>query len=130
MLLQPGHQLDEVAGAEAVVELVDKNALPSVAAGAGRSRQREQIGAASDPGGGAALDRRGADLLVALPAEQLAEAGNLLLVDAVEGFRRHIAAGDAGAARRNDDIDLRIGNPCLQLRGDLVELVADDLARG
>src|SRR5438094_2641542 len=121
MLLQPGHQLDEVAGAEAVVELVDKNALPSVAAGAGRSRQGEQIGAAGDPGRRAALDRRGADLLVALPAEELAKAGDLLLVDTVERFRRHIAAGNAGAAGRDDDIDLRIGDPRAELRDDLVE---------
>jgi hypothetical protein len=31
MLLQPRHQLDEVARAEAVVELVDEDALPGVA---------------------------------------------------------------------------------------------------
>src|ERR1700733_11453406 len=83
-LLQPRHQLDEIARAEAVVELVDEDAVPGVAAGAGRARQREEIGAAGDPGSGAALDRRGADLLIALPTEQLAEPGDLLLVDAVE----------------------------------------------
>src|SRR5436309_14419581 len=98
MLLQSGHQLDEIAGAEAVVELVDEDALPGVAAGARRPRQREQIGAAGDPGRRPALDGRGADLVVALPAEQLAEAGDLLLVDAVEGFGGDVAAGDPGAA--------------------------------
>src|SRR5262249_21763370 len=122
MLLQAGHQLDEVARAEAVVELGPEDALPGIAAGAGRSRQGEQIGAAGDPRGRAALDRRGADLLVALPAEQLAEAGDLLLVHIVEGLRRHVAAGDAGAASRNDDIDLRVGDPRPELRDDLVEL--------
>src|SRR5436309_11526851 len=101
MLLQAGHQLDEVAGAEAVVELVDEDALPGVPAGARRAGQREQIGAAGDPGGGAALDRRSADLLVALPAEQLAKAGNLLFVDAVESFGGHVAAGNPGAAGRD-----------------------------
>src|SRR5580700_8724664 len=98
LLLQPGHQLDEIAGAEAVVELMDEDAVPGVAAGAGRAGQREQIGAAGDPSGGAALDRRGADLLVALPAEQLAEPGDLLLVDAVERLGGHVAPGDPGAA--------------------------------
>src|ERR1700722_10205885 len=83
-LLQPRHQLDEVARAEAVVELMDEDAVPGVAAGAGRAGQREQVGAAGDPGGRAALDRRGADLLVALPAKQLSEPGDLLFVDAVE----------------------------------------------
>src|SRR4051794_24622657 len=97
MLLQARHQLDEIARAEAVVELVHEDAFPGVAAGAGRTGQCEQIGAAGDPGGGAALDRRGADLLVALPAEQLAETCNLLFVDAVECFRGYVAAGDPGA---------------------------------
>jgi hypothetical protein len=49
VFLQPRHQLDEVARAEAVVELVDEDALPGVAAGARRARQREEIGAAADP---------------------------------------------------------------------------------
>src|SRR5262249_40438178 len=121
---------DEIAGAEAVVELMYEDALPRVTAGARRPRQGEQIGAARDTGRRAALDRRGADFLIALPAEQLAEAGDLLLVKPLESLRRHVAAGDAGAARRDDDIDLRIGDPRPKLRDDLVELVADDLARG
>src|SRR5437764_10509769 len=90
MLLQAGHQLNEVAGTETIIKLVDQDAVPGVATGAGRSRQREQIGAAGHPGRRAALDCRGADLLVAEPAEQLAKAGDLLLVDAVERFRRYV----------------------------------------
>src|SRR5207244_12027144 len=109
MLLQPWHQLDEIARPEPVVELMDEDALPGIAASARRPRQCEQIGAAGDPGGGAALDRRGADLLVAEPAEQLAKPGDLLFVDAVEGLRRHIAAGDPGAARSEER---RVGKEC------------------
>src|SRR5204862_7790167 len=93
VFLQSRHQLDEIARAEAVVELVDEDALPGIAAGAGRARQREQIGAAGDPGGGSALDRRGADLLLALPAVQVAEAGDLLFVDAVKCVGGDVAAG-------------------------------------
>ena len=37
MLLQPRHQLDQVAGPEAAVELPFENIVPAVAAGAGRS---------------------------------------------------------------------------------------------
>src|SRR5437879_6520680 len=85
LLLQARHQLDEVARAETVVELVDEDPLPGVAARRGRTRQREEIGAAGDPSGGAALDRRRADLVVALPAEDFAKPGDLLLVDAVKG---------------------------------------------
>jgi len=42
MLLQAGHELDQVAGPEAVVELVDKDVLPGVAAGARRAGQGEE----------------------------------------------------------------------------------------
>src|SRR6266446_10129153 len=105
MFLQARHQLDEIARPETVVELVDEDALPGVAAGAGRTRQRKEIGAAGDPGRRPALDRRGPDLLVAEPAEELAEAGDLLLVDAVECLRRDVAAGHPGTARGDHDID-------------------------
>src|SRR5215831_3827396 len=98
MLLQPRHQLDEIAGAKAIVQLVHEDAFPGVAAGAGRARQGEKIGAARHAGCRAALDRRGPDLLVAEPAEELAKAGDLLLIDAVEGLGRNIPPGDPGAA--------------------------------
>src|SRR6516225_7817641 len=130
MLLQPLHQLDEVARAEAVVELVHEDALPGVAARAGRARQGEEVGAAGDAGRRPALDRRGADLVVAEPAEELAEPGDLFLVDAVEGLRCHIAPGDPGAAGRDYDVDRRIGDPRPQLGDDFVLLVADDAPRG
>src|ERR1700731_5241255 len=106
MLLQARHQLDEIARAEAVVELVDEDALPGVATGARRAGQREEIGAAGDTRRGPALDRRGTDLVIAEPPEQFAKAGNLLLVDAMKGLGRYVAAGHAGAARRNDDVDI------------------------
>src|SRR5260370_21510377 len=96
-----------------------ETALPGVAAGARRARERKEIGAAGDPGRRPALDRRGADLLIAEPAEQLAEAGNLLLIDAVKGLGRDVPPGDADAAGRYHDADLRISDPCPQLRGGL-----------
>ena len=49
VLLQPRHQLDEIARPKPVVELVHEDAFPGVAAGARRARQGEQIGAARDP---------------------------------------------------------------------------------
>src|SRR6202167_1869419 len=125
VILQPRHQLDQVARPVAVVEL-GRDDLPAVAAGAGRAWQREQIGSAGNAGGGATLDGRGADLLVAHHAEQLAEAGDLLLINRVEGLGRDVAAGDAGAARRNDNIDGRIGNPGLELGDDRALVVLDD----
>src|SRR5271167_2784323 len=130
VLLQSRHQLNEIARAEAIVELVHEDFFPGVAAGAGRSRQRKQIGGAGDPGRGPALDRRSADLVVAEPAEQLAKTLYFFLIDAVKCFGRHIAPGDPGTAGRDHDVDLRIGDPGLELRHDLGLLVAHDAPRG
>src|ERR1700761_6887842 len=76
MFLQPRHELNEVAGTMPVVELVLDDVVPAVAARARRAGQGEEIGAAGDAGRRAALDRRGADLLIGEEAEKLAEAGN------------------------------------------------------
>src|SRR5688500_13642792 len=115
MLVQPRHQLDQVAGAQAVVELELQDLLPAVAGGAGRAGQGEEIGRVGDAADGARLDRGRADLLVGEPAEQLAEAIDLLLEHALEGFRRDVATGHAGAAGRDHDVDFGIGDPGLEL---------------
>src|SRR6478672_10794616 len=70
-LVQPRHELGEVAGAEADVELLAQDVVPAVLAGAGRAGQREDVGRVGDAGGGAALHGRRADLLEADPAEGL-----------------------------------------------------------
>src|SRR3954453_6577896 len=69
MLVQPRHDLDEIAGARAVVELGFEDAVPAVAAGAGRTWEAEDVGCARDAGRGAALDRRRSDLGVAQHVE-------------------------------------------------------------
>src|SRR5690242_15171786 len=74
MLLQPRHQLDQVAGAEPVVELVDQYVVPRVLHGTGAARQREQVSAAGDATKRARLHRGRADLLIAQHTEQLTEA--------------------------------------------------------
>src|SRR3954466_8250702 len=58
MLVQPRHDLHEIARPGAVIELLRQNAVPAVAAGARRSRQTEDESRAGSPGGGAALDSR------------------------------------------------------------------------
>src|SRR6185437_13289355 len=67
--VQARHELGEVAGSEADVELEAQDVVPAVLAGAGRAGQREDVGAVGDAGRGAALHGRGADLLEADPAE-------------------------------------------------------------
>ena len=62
-LHQPRHDLDEIAGPVADVELPFEDAVPAILHRAGRAGQGEEIGAARDPAAGARLDGRGADLL-------------------------------------------------------------------
>ena len=55
VFLEPRHQLDEIARPVADVELVDQDFVPSVLAGAGRARQREEVGAVGDARAGARM---------------------------------------------------------------------------
>src|SRR5690606_303661 len=95
---EPGHELDESAGEVAVIEVMDEDLVPSVLAGAGRAGQREEIGTLRHARRRARLDGRGADLLEAHAVEKGREAVDLLVIDGLEGFRRHVPAGEAGAA--------------------------------
>ena len=63
MLLEPRHQLHQVAGPEPVVELEYQDVVPGVLHRAGAARQRKQVGAAGNAAQRARLHRRGADLL-------------------------------------------------------------------
>ena len=63
MLLQPRHDLDQIAGAVANIELEFQNPIPAVAARSGRSRKAEDIGAAGDAAAGSRLNGRGRDFL-------------------------------------------------------------------
>src|SRR5690242_9117297 len=87
MLEEARHQLDQIARQVPVIELPFQDLLPAVATGARRAGQGEEIGAAGDTARGARLDRRGLDLLIRNPAEQFAEPVDLLLEQALEGFR-------------------------------------------
>src|SRR5690348_15895251 len=80
VLLKPGHELDEIARAVPIVELVLDDIVPAVAAGAGRAGKREEVGAAGDTGRGTALNGRADELLIVEPAEKLAEPGDLLVI--------------------------------------------------
>ena len=48
VLLQPRHQLDQVAGPVPGIELEQQDVVPGILAGAGAARQGEQIGAVGD----------------------------------------------------------------------------------
>src|SRR3546814_9349365 len=93
------HQLDEVAGFVAAVELVFEDTVPHVLHRSGRAGQRKDIGAARDTGARTRLHRRGADRLKTQPPEQLAETGDHLVRDLADGLRRHVASGDRKSTR-------------------------------
>src|SRR5712691_9715849 len=91
VLVEARHDLDEVARAIAVVELVQQDVVPSVLAGARRARQAEDVGGAGDARGGAGLNRRGADLAVAHHQEERGEAVHALFEEGLDRLRRDVA---------------------------------------
>src|SRR3569623_114521 len=130
VLVQPRHDLDEIARPRAVIELVGKDAVPAVAARARRARQREDECRARHPRCRATLDRRGADLGVTQHMKGDGKAIHPLVEQRLDRLGRHVAPGEAGAARRHHHIDAVVGDPLLQLRPDLFDIVGNDLARG
>src|SRR5690606_18815947 len=80
-LLEARHQLDEVAGTETAVELGSKDTVPRILHRAGRTRQREDIGAARHARASPRLDGGRTNRLVAQPAEQFAKARDFLVPD-------------------------------------------------
>src|SRR6476620_9737820 len=129
MFVEPRHDLDEVARPRAVIELMREDAVPAVLAGAGRARQAEDIGRTGDAGGGAALDRRGADLGVAQHMKCDGKPVHAFLEQRLYRLRRDVAAGEAGAAGGDDDINTGVGDPLTNDGADGFDVVGDDLAR-
>src|ERR1700740_3489452 len=78
VFFQPRHDLDEVAGSVAVIELPLENAVPGVPAAARRPRQAKNVGALGDAAAGARLDRRRRDLLICDHEEDGREAVDFL----------------------------------------------------
>ena len=58
--------------------------------------------------------------------EDRREAVHPLLEQGLDRFRRDVAAGKAGAACGDDDVDAGIGDPGLHLPSDGVDLVGHD----
>ena len=74
--------------------------------GPGTARQREQIGALRHAARRAALHGAGADFGHADMGEDRTEGVDFFLVDVAVRLDRDIAAGQAGAAGGDDDIDI------------------------
>src|SRR6185437_9290757 len=83
---ESGHDLDEVAGSMADIELPSEDTVPAILHRAGRTGQGEKIGAACNAGTGPRLHRRCADLSVGELMEKDRETINLLFEHAAEGL--------------------------------------------
>ena len=129
MFVETRKNLDKIAGPMPVIELEGEDLVPGILAGAGAAGQRKEIGAARHATGGAALHRAGADLLHRHDGEDRPEGLDLLLVDIAMRLDGHVAPGEPGAAGRQDHVDLAVGDPGAQLRGDLVAVVGTDRPR-
>src|SRR5258707_14663475 len=78
MLIEPRHDLDEIARPVTIIELVHQNVVPGVAAGARRARQAEDAGRAGDARSSAGLDRRSTRLALAHHQKQRRESVHAL----------------------------------------------------
>src|SRR5262249_5703264 len=130
VLVEPRHDLDEIARPITVVELVAQDLVPGVAAGAGRGRQTDDVSRAGDSGGGTRLHRRGADLAEAPHVEDGGEALHALLEQRLDRLRRHVAASEAGTAGGDHDVNHRIGDPLFHAGANQLDIVGDDGAVG
>ena len=110
------------------IQLGVQYAVPAVFDGAVGSGQREYISASRNHGAGAGLHSRGADLGDAQIAEQFAEAGNILVLDRIQRFRCNVAPGQAGPAGGDDDIDLLVVNPLVELSDENRFVVSQQVA--
>ena len=75
----------------------------------------------------AAQDRRGADFLVAECPEQFSEAGEPLLQQAIDRFVRVIPGRDAGSARGENRLDVRVGELGSQRRAHAGRIIREYL---
>src|SRR5687767_14850432 len=98
MLLQPGHDLDEVAGCVSIVELVLEDEIPAVATGAGRTRDAKDVLALGDTGGRSGLNGRGADFGKRHVMKGDGETLDLFFKERTHGFDGDIEAGETRAA--------------------------------
>ena len=123
MLIQPGHDLDEVAWPVPRIELKGENLVPSVFAGPRAAGKRKQVCAIRHATTGPALNRRCSDLVHRHDREDRRKGIDLLFVDIPVCLDTDIASGQAGAASRQDGIDFGIGAPGAKLLCDLVPLI-------
>src|ERR1700691_5912443 len=123
MLIQPRHDLDEIAGPRAIIELGGENPVTAIAAGAWRTRQAKNKSGARHARRRPALDRRRADLGMAQHVKGDGKAVHPLFKQWLDRFRRYVAAGKAGTPGGDDGIDALVGNPSLDDDGDRIDVI-------
>ena len=114
----------------ATVQLPSDHLVPAILAGPVRARQAEHECAIDNTRTGARLQCGQADALIADLVENHREAVNHLVEKRRDRFGRDVKTGQARTARRDHDIDLRIGDPGRDLRSDGGLVVAHRVQRG
>lgn len=128
VFFKPRHDFDEVAGSVADIKLKLEDAIPCVAAGAGRTGQAKNVCAARNARTRPRLDGGCRDLLKRQHVKQDCEAFDFFFEKRLDRFRRYIAAGKAGAAGCYNAIDPWIADPAFDNRSDVILVVFDKVS--
>ena len=125
-LREAWQELDEVTGLGRSVELRRQDLLDGQADRAGGAGKREHERLANESGEGARLDGGGADVCVGEHAKELAEAGDGLGDQGLDGFRRYVAPSDARAAGDQDDRNVLAPRPAADPLSEERDVVGQD----
>src|ERR1700722_5403348 len=130
VLIEPGHDLDEIAGAIPVIKLMHEDSVPRVLACAGGARQAEDVSRPCHTRRGARLHGGRADLAMAHHEEEHGEGVHALLKQRLKGLRRDVASGEARTAGCYDHVDRGISDPRLYARAYLLDVIGHDRTFG
>src|SRR6188508_1426127 len=123
LFLEPRDQLGEIAWARTEIELRCEQLVPTRRARARRARQAEDIRRVRDACEAARLEARGADLVERDRAKELTETFDLLVEQHPDRLGRAVAAREPRATRRDDHLDLGVGDPGGHNGADRIDVV-------
>ncbi len=128
MFPQSGHEIDEIAGLVAIIQLMNQNDFPCVAHRAGRPRESEQVFPFGDTADSPRLNRARPNLRIAQDSKELTEAGYLFLENASESLRCDIPPREPCSSRGDDDINVDVFYPFPEDDLDRIGLITNDVA--
>src|SRR5690606_15038848 len=127
MLVETRQDFHEVAWLVAVVELLAQDAIPGIAACAGRTRQGEDESLAYQPRSRTRLHSGCADFVEGEAMEDDGETVHTLVEKRLQRFWCYVAACEPGAAGGDDSINIRFLAPGADNVADLLHIIPGDL---